>query len=214
MGATFQLGAMLGVRRCGGIENTSLISLTSEERRARPHMARAIAGRACGRQAAGLRVVFFCPTRGLRPKHTDELCSRLLSRTQRAMVRGASTWSIAMPSSDSGSRALRNKIGAPLSVAPPSTITQRRADRTRGRCDRSTPASVSFGHSATARFSPTMIKCESSTGDCTAISRQFAQSSPSIQGSISSRRGQLRPPTISSQWRNTRQTSRRSSRIL
>jgi hypothetical protein len=48
-----------------------------------------IAGRGCGRQAAGLRVVFFCPTRGLRPKHTDELCSRLLPRTQRAMVRGA-----------------------------------------------------------------------------------------------------------------------------
>ena len=28
-----------GVGRCGGIEKTSLISLTSEERRARPHMA-------------------------------------------------------------------------------------------------------------------------------------------------------------------------------
>ena len=31
---TFQLGAMLGVGRSGGIEKTSLISLTSEERRA------------------------------------------------------------------------------------------------------------------------------------------------------------------------------------
>jgi hypothetical protein len=41
VGATFQLGAMLGVGRSGGIENTSLISLTSEERRARPHMERA-----------------------------------------------------------------------------------------------------------------------------------------------------------------------------
>src|SRR6266446_2451881 len=40
VGATFQLGAMFGVARCGGIEKTSLISLTSEERRARPHMAR------------------------------------------------------------------------------------------------------------------------------------------------------------------------------
>jgi amidase len=29
---------LLLVGRCGGIENTSLISLTSEERRARPHM--------------------------------------------------------------------------------------------------------------------------------------------------------------------------------
>src|SRR5258708_35576763 len=38
VGATFQLGAMFGVGRCGGIEKTSLISLTSEERRTRPHM--------------------------------------------------------------------------------------------------------------------------------------------------------------------------------
>jgi hypothetical protein len=30
----------LGAGRAGGIENTSLISLTSEERRARPHMGR------------------------------------------------------------------------------------------------------------------------------------------------------------------------------
>ena len=37
VGATFQLGAILGVGRCGGIEQTSLISLTSE-RRARPQM--------------------------------------------------------------------------------------------------------------------------------------------------------------------------------
>src|ERR1700680_2107188 len=39
VGATFQLGAIFGVGRCGGIEKTSLISLTSEERRTRPHMA-------------------------------------------------------------------------------------------------------------------------------------------------------------------------------
>jgi hypothetical protein len=32
VGATFQLGAVFGVGRCGGIEKTSLISLTSEER--------------------------------------------------------------------------------------------------------------------------------------------------------------------------------------
>jgi hypothetical protein len=37
-----QLGAMLGVGRCGGIENTSLVLLTSEERRTRPHMASAL----------------------------------------------------------------------------------------------------------------------------------------------------------------------------
>jgi hypothetical protein len=40
VGATFQLGGKFGVGRCGGIENTSLISLTSEERRTRPHMLR------------------------------------------------------------------------------------------------------------------------------------------------------------------------------
>jgi hypothetical protein len=37
---------MFGVGRSGGIENTSLISLTSEERRARPHMRRYMARRA------------------------------------------------------------------------------------------------------------------------------------------------------------------------
>src|SRR5712671_7341112 len=41
VGATFQLGGKLGVGRFGGIEKTSLISLTSEDRRARPHMTRA-----------------------------------------------------------------------------------------------------------------------------------------------------------------------------
>src|SRR4029077_15162359 len=40
VGATFQLGGKFGVGRCGGIEKTSVISLTSEERRARPHMLR------------------------------------------------------------------------------------------------------------------------------------------------------------------------------
>src|SRR5712691_9225512 len=38
VGAAFQLAGMLGVGRSGGIEKTSLISLTSEERRARPHI--------------------------------------------------------------------------------------------------------------------------------------------------------------------------------
>ena len=41
VGAKFQLGAMFDTGRSGGIEKTSLISLTSEERGARPHMARA-----------------------------------------------------------------------------------------------------------------------------------------------------------------------------
>jgi hypothetical protein len=38
VGAAFQVGAKFGVGRCGGIEKMSLISLTSEERRTRPHM--------------------------------------------------------------------------------------------------------------------------------------------------------------------------------
>ena len=39
VGATFQLGGKFGIGRSGGIEKTSLISLTSEERRTRPHIA-------------------------------------------------------------------------------------------------------------------------------------------------------------------------------
>jgi hypothetical protein len=38
VGATFQLAAKFGAGRSGGIEKTSLISLTSLERRARPHI--------------------------------------------------------------------------------------------------------------------------------------------------------------------------------
>src|SRR5215472_17576565 len=38
VGATFQLGGKFGIGRSGGIRNATLISLTSEERRARPHM--------------------------------------------------------------------------------------------------------------------------------------------------------------------------------
>src|SRR5271168_4894569 len=45
VGAAFQLAGMFGVGRSGGIEKTSLISLTSEERRARPHMAVKVARR-------------------------------------------------------------------------------------------------------------------------------------------------------------------------
>src|SRR5277367_2954068 len=43
VGATFQLGGKFGVGRSGGIEKTSLISLTSEDRRTRPHMTLKIA---------------------------------------------------------------------------------------------------------------------------------------------------------------------------
>src|ERR1700739_1169320 len=42
---------MFGVGRCGGIEKTSLISLTSEERRTRPHMAKQGAGHTEGSRA-------------------------------------------------------------------------------------------------------------------------------------------------------------------
>jgi hypothetical protein len=45
MGAAFQFAGMFGVGRSGGIEKTSLISLTSEERRARPRMNRKVARR-------------------------------------------------------------------------------------------------------------------------------------------------------------------------
>ena len=38
VGATFQFAGKFGVGRSGGIEKTNLISLTSEERRTRPHM--------------------------------------------------------------------------------------------------------------------------------------------------------------------------------
>ena len=72
------------------------------------------------------------------------------------------------------------------------------------------PASVSLVQSATARFLPAAMKCESSTGDCTAITTQFAQSSPIIQGSISICRGKRRPAAAFVQWCNTRSTRRRS----
>jgi hypothetical protein len=39
-GAAFQLGAKFGIGRCSGMEKTTLISLTSEERRTRPHIGR------------------------------------------------------------------------------------------------------------------------------------------------------------------------------
>jgi hypothetical protein len=38
VGVTFQLGAKFGVGRVGGIENRILISLTSGDRRALPHI--------------------------------------------------------------------------------------------------------------------------------------------------------------------------------
>jgi hypothetical protein len=45
VGAAFQFAGMFGVGRSGGIEKASLISLTSEERRARPHMSGKVACR-------------------------------------------------------------------------------------------------------------------------------------------------------------------------
>jgi len=80
--------------------------------------------------------------------------------------------------------------------------------------DRSTPARLSLGQCATDRFSPTATKYESRTGDCTAITRQFAQSSPSIRGSIWSRRGNCPPRAISFQSRSTRSTSRRLNKTI
>src|SRR5438105_3036003 len=41
VGATFQVGGKFGAGRSGGIPNAILISLTSEERRARPHITEA-----------------------------------------------------------------------------------------------------------------------------------------------------------------------------
>src|SRR6516165_10548412 len=54
VGATFQLGGKFGVGRSGGIRKTSLISLTSDDRRARPHI-----GPILAREAAGLRLAGF-----------------------------------------------------------------------------------------------------------------------------------------------------------
>jgi glutamine synthetase-like protein len=58
---------------------------------------------------------------------------------------------------------------------------------------------------AIVKLTPTMTNRERSIGDCTAIIRQFAQSSPSTQASISSRRGK-RPPCAISERRAARQT--------
>ena len=86
---------------------------------------------------------------------------------------------------------------------------RRRSERTCGRCDRSTPAKVSLGQWATDRLFPTATKCESWTGDCTAITRQFASPRPAIEGSIWSRRGNRSPRGSPVQSRNTRSTRRR-----
>ena len=59
MGAAFQLGGKLGVGRCGGIEKTSLISLTSEERRTRPHIGRKIGSPDVRPKRGDLRIAFL-----------------------------------------------------------------------------------------------------------------------------------------------------------
>ena len=89
-------------------------------------------------------------------------------------------------------------------------LRQRRSERTCGTCDRSTPARLLLGQRTPDRLSPTARKCESWTGECTAITRQFAQSSPRTEGSIWSRRGKPPPWANSFQSRSTRSTSRRS----
>jgi len=95
------------------------------------------------------------------------------------------------------------------SLALPSIMRQRRSARTCGRCDRSTPARLSSGENANDRFTPQMAKYESETGDWTAITKQFAQSTPSFEGPIWSWRGNRCSPAISVQCRSTRSTSRR-----
>src|ERR1700758_3288129 len=59
VGATFQLGAVFGVGRCDGIEKTSLISLTSEEGRTRPHIGANIAAAARRPRRTDLVVAFL-----------------------------------------------------------------------------------------------------------------------------------------------------------
>src|SRR5499427_3997038 len=125
-----------------------------------------------------------------------------------------STWSIATPSRESGNRALRYSTPDARSVARPSIIRQRRSDRTSGRCARSTPARLSLGQCANDKFSPTSTKYERSTGDCTAIIRQFAQSAPSTEGSIWSRRGNRPARAIFVHRCRTRSTSRRLNTIF
>lgn len=60
------------------------------------------------------------------------------------------------------------------------------------------PCQPLLGQRIIDRLFPTSTKCESLTGDCTVITRQFAQSSPSIEGSIWSRRGNSPPRAIPS----------------
>ena len=73
-----------------------------------------------------------------------------------------------------------------------------------------TPARLLLGQRIIDRLFPTSTKYESLTGDCTAITRQFAQSSPSMEGSIWLRRGNRPSRAISFQSRSTRSTNRRS----
>ena len=151
----------------------------------------------------------------LKPFRPNEPCVINSSFSRRGRWFAApSTWSITLPFSESGNRALRYKTPDPRNVARPSIIRQRRSDMTCGRCDRSTPARLSLGQCATDRFSPTATKYESWTGDCTAITRQFAQSFASIEASIWSRRGNSPPCAISVQSRSTRSTSRRLNTIF
>jgi len=91
----------------------------------------------------------------------------------------------------------------------PSIIRQRPSERTCGKCERRTLARLSSGQRVKDKFSPTYTKVESRTGDFTAMTRQFSQSTPSIAGSIWSRRGNGSRCAISFHNRSTRSTSRR-----
>jgi len=93
-------------------------------------------------------------------------------------------------------------------------IRPRRDETTCGTRDISVPANVSVGQSAAAKLTPTTTKCERSIDHPTAISRQFAPSSPRKKWSTSSRRGICPRSSISFQRLSTRQTRRRSCFII
>jgi hypothetical protein len=80
VGAAFQVGAKFGLGRCGGIEKTSLISLTSEERRTRPHMRASIAPR--GRRPKPLAVGTRCNPRR---EHLENIPKEVRARAEPPM---------------------------------------------------------------------------------------------------------------------------------
>jgi hypothetical protein len=120
----------------------------------------------------------------LNPLLADEASYWLLSSCNGRYLAAPRTWSIATSSSDSGYRALRYWIPTASRIARTSIRRQRRSERTCGERARSMPAKELLGPWDANRLSPTATKCKGRTGDRTAITRQLAQSSPSIEGSI------------------------------